>query len=123
MLLGNLQISKVDNLYADTTLLDSSAYMGQYNTQSVERLVNEQLNYKSQNINNLPESKKSAPKTFTEKIGYLRTTDQFLALVVNASNVATVCVDVAAMKAAGAESVLISLSIFFIELMGPKFTN
>ena len=53
----------------------------------------------------------------------MRTTDQFLALIINASNVATVCVNVAAMKAADAESILISLSTFFIELMGRKFTN
>ena len=45
--LGNFQIAKVNNLYADTSLLDSSAYMEQYNMDTLQRLVNEQVNYKS----------------------------------------------------------------------------
>ena len=98
MLLGNFQIAKVDNLYADDIRLDSSAFMGQNGMGAVNRLIRDQQNYVSQNVNNPPEMKRSTPKTFIKNIGYLRTAEQFLSLNVNASNIVSFCVDLNAMK-------------------------
>ena len=123
MLLGNFQIAKVDNLYADDTRLDSSAFMGQYDMDAVNRLIQDQQNYDSQNVNNLPETKRSTPKTFIEKIGYLRTVEQFLAMNVNVSNIASFCVDSEAMKAELGNPMVVSLALSFIDLLGPRFTE
>ena len=62
LLLGNLQASAVTELYADTNLLDSTAYMGQYDLAQVERLRRETQNEQTQEANNVPEAKRAPPK-------------------------------------------------------------
>ena len=63
------------------------------------------------------------PKTYTEKVGFIQTTDHFTALTVNNSNVVSACVDVKTMQDTGSSYLLLSLNKFFLDLTGPDFQS
>ena len=67
------------------------------------------------------DSKQSVLKTPIEKIGTIESVEDVSCLVVNTANTATTCVDVAAMKAAGAPCLIIGLTQHFLNLMSSNF--
>merc|ERR1711966_636757 len=95
--MGSFQVAQVTDLYADTNILDGTAYMGQYDPVQVERLRLAARNEQAQETNDTPESRRLPPKTYTEKIGSIQTTEHFKSLTVNNSNIIAACVDVKAM--------------------------
>ena len=117
ILLGNLQSSKVTELYADTQLLDGTAFFEWIDMDHVERHCRIIQGYESQEANNMPEAKPSAPKTCIERIGTLNSVDGVVSLNVNHSNVASGCVDVKNMEATRSPNLILSLNKFFIGLI------
>ena len=123
LLMGSFQVSPVTDLWANTNLLDGTAYMGQYDVAKVERLRLAARNEQAQETNDVPESRRAPPKTYTEKIGSLETTEHFKSLTVNQSNIIAVCVDVKNMIDSGAPCLHLEVNKFFIQLMGSDFQN
>lgn len=123
LLMGSFQVAPVTDLWADTNLLDGTAYMGQYDPTQVERLRLAAQNERAQETNDIPESRRAPPKTYTEKIGCIQTTEHFKSLTVNHSNIIAACVNVKDMIDAGAPCLHLELNKFFIQLMGSDFQN
>ena len=120
LLMGSFQVAPVTDLWADTNLLDGTAYMGQYDVSQVERLRIAAHNEQAQETNDVPESKRAPPKTYTEKIGSLQTTEHFKSLTVNHSNIIGACVDAKGMIDAGAPCLHLELNKFFIQLQATR---
>ena len=122
LLLGNLQIAKVGDLWVDASLLDSTTYLPQLDMVKVARIQMEEQARTNERVMNVSEAKLTLPKTSTEKIGYTRTVNHFTSLVVNATNIASTCVDVDGMEKEGkGECLLVALSNHFIEMVGADF--
>ena len=98
LLLGNLQIAKVGDLWGDASLFDLTTYLPQLDMVKVVRIRMEEQARTNERVMNVSEAKLSLPKTSTENIGYIRTVDHFTSLVVNASNIASTCVNVDGME-------------------------
>ena len=111
------------DLWADTNLLDGTAYMGQYDPAQVERLRLAAQNEQAQETTDIPESRRAPPKTCTEKIGCIQTTEHFKSLTVNHSNIIAACVNAKDMINAGTPCLHLELNKFFIQLMGSDFQN
>ena len=123
LLMGNFQVSPVTDLWADTNLLDGTAYMGQYDPAQVERLRRAAQNDRAQETNDIPESRRAPPKTHMEKVGCIQSTEHFKSLTVNHSNIIAACVNVKDMIDAGTPCLHLELNKFFIHLMGSDFQS
>ena len=122
LLLGNLQIVKVGDLWADASLFDLMAYLPQLDMAKVARIRMEDQALTNERVINVSEAKLTLPKTSTENIGYIRTVDHFTSLVANAANIASTCVDFDGMeKEWKGECLDIALSNHFIEMVGAYF--
>lgn len=123
LLMGNVQASPVADLWSETNLLDGTAFMGQYDPVQVERLRRVAQKEKAQETTDVPESRRTPPKTYMEKVGCIQTTEHFKSLTVNHSNIIAACVNVKDMEDVGAPCLHLQLNKFFIQLMGAEFQN
>jgi hypothetical protein len=71
----------------------------------------------------LSDAKRSAPKTTTQKIGTIESTEDVSCLVVNTANVASTCIDATAMKAADTPCLINVLTEHFLGLVSGKLSG
>ena len=68
LLLGNLQIAKMGDLWGNASLLDSTAYLSQLDMAKVERVQKEEQARSNERVMNVSEAKLTLPKTSTEQM-------------------------------------------------------
>ena len=120
-IMGNFSIQPATSIYGEASTIDSTTYVPQNNKSKVQLVLLGEQTFKNEMNLDVPADKAVAPKTVMERLGELRSVEDFTRMMVNVVNTSTVAVDVDAMKQNGNNCMMISLAQAFINLIDGDF--
>ena len=122
-LMGNFSNQPAASIYGEASTIESTTYIPQNDKSKVQLVLLGELKFKNEMNLDVPTEKAAAPKTVMERIGELKSVEDFTRMMVNAVNTSTVAVDVDAMKQDGNNCMIISLAQAFINMIDGDFKS